>query len=146
LRGWRLSIVDATPGGFGRLGRGLRYWLDEQRFQLRLSGESYSLSQLSSPWMSCAAVSAASRLEAALPQFTSMLDQLGVLRDPSPLGRCARGPRCTAHVEVLKDRSIFPARDASGCPRSGHHACTTTPLVARAATCCSEHCCMYAGN
>lgn len=37
LREWRLSIVDATPGGFGRLGRGLRFWLDEQKFLQRLA-------------------------------------------------------------------------------------------------------------
>lgn len=36
LREWRLSIIDSTPGGFGRLGRGLRFWLEEQRFQQRL--------------------------------------------------------------------------------------------------------------
>lgn len=35
LREWRLSLVDVTPGGFGRLGRGLRYWTEEQRFALR---------------------------------------------------------------------------------------------------------------
>jgi hypothetical protein len=36
LREWRLSLVDVTPGGFGRLGRGLRYWTEEQRFALRV--------------------------------------------------------------------------------------------------------------
>lgn len=39
LREWRLSIVDMTPGGFGRLGRGLRSWVEEQRFQQRLSAD-----------------------------------------------------------------------------------------------------------
>jgi HEAT repeat protein len=38
LKAWRLSLVDATPGGFGRLGRGLRYWLDEQRFEVGRKG------------------------------------------------------------------------------------------------------------
>jgi hypothetical protein len=30
LRHWRLEVTDATPGGFGFWGRGMRYWINEQ--------------------------------------------------------------------------------------------------------------------